>query len=233
MERERATVDAAEISVQVVLLGMTEDGLCTLLRPSSDEASLGLPRGPLHRGESLDEAAARIISSELGLAELFVEQLYTFMRADSARPRLRVAYYALVDARSLERTQAGLEHQAPRLAPIFVPWEGETGGPVEALDRDGVPYALPEDDEDVLGMAVKRVRGKLNYTPVGYQLLPERFTLLELQQVHETVLGRPFNKVAFRRRMLGSGELAATGERQRDVGHRPAELYRFRSRSAV
>mgnify|MGYP003430913003 CR=1 FL=1 len=59
------------------------------------------------------------------------------------------------------------------------------------------------------------------------------FTLLELQRVHETVLGRPLNKDSFRRRMLSSGELEATGESQKDVDHRPAELYRFARRSAV
>jgi 8-oxo-dGTP diphosphatase len=82
-------------------------------------------------------------------------------------------------------------------------------------------------------MAVKRIRGKLDYTPIGFQLLPERFTLADLQRVHETVLGRPLNKDSFRRRMLASGELEATGELQREVDHRPAELYRFNRRSAV
>lgn len=233
-------VREAEVAIEVVLLGMTEEGLMTLLRPLSDDfapheaadTTYALPRGRLRAGELLDEAAARILASELGLDGFFVEQLFTFMRAEGA-PCLRVAYYALVDARTLEAAKLEEGAGEPRLAPIFVPWEGETGGPVEALDHEGVPYALPDDDEDILGMAVKRVRGKLSYTPIGYQLLPARFTLLELQRVHETVLGRPFNKISFRRRMLGSGELEATGERQRDVGHRPAELYRFRSRSAV
>jgi 8-oxo-dGTP diphosphatase len=82
-------------------------------------------------------------------------------------------------------------------------------------------------------MAVKRLRGKLDYTPIGFQLLPRAFTLLSLQRVHETVLGRPVNKDSFRRRMLASGQLEATGESQRDVEHRPAELYRFARRSAV
>jgi 8-oxo-dGTP diphosphatase len=80
---------------------------------------------------------------------------------------------------------------------------------------------------------VRRIRGKLDYTPIGFQLLPDRFTLLELQRVHETVLGRPLNKDSFRRRILGSGQLEATGESEKDVDHRPAELYRFAKRSAV
>ena len=82
-------------------------------------------------------------------------------------------------------------------------------------------------------MAVKRIRGKLNYSAIGFQLLPRTFTLRRLQDVHETILGRPVNKDAFRRRMLASGVLHATGEREREVGHRPAELYRFAMTSAV
>jgi 8-oxo-dGTP diphosphatase len=82
-------------------------------------------------------------------------------------------------------------------------------------------------------MAVKRLRGKLDYSPIGFQLLPERFTLRQLQDVHETILGRPLNKDSFRRRMLASGQLEATGEREDEVEHRPAELFRFTHRSAL
>ncbi len=82
--------------------------------------------------------------------------------------------------------------------------------------------ALAFDHEDILGVAVKRIRGKLDYTPLGFQLLPERFTLLALQEVHETVLGRELNKDSFRRRMLASEGLVATGEMESGVGHRPA-----------
>ena len=86
---------------------------------------------------------------------------------------------------------------------------------------------------EILGMAVKRIRGKLDYTPIGFQLLPETFTLRRLQDVHETILGRTLNKDSFRRRMLASGLLEATGERETEVGHRPAEHYRFTRRSAI
>jgi len=82
-------------------------------------------------------------------------------------------------------------------------------------------------------MAVQRLRGKLEYTPIAFHLLPETFTLLDLQRVHETVLQRPLNKDSFRRRMVASGQLEATGEAQREVYHRPAELYRFAGRAAV
>jgi 8-oxo-dGTP diphosphatase len=164
---------------------------------------------------------------------VFLEQLYTFgaPRRDPRTRVIAVAYYALVDRGrfAAARTRGG----AVATARIVVPWEGETGGPVELVGPDGGTLALAFDHAEILGMAVKRLRGKLDYTPVGFQLLPSLFTLLELQRVHETVLARPLNKDSFRRRMLASGLLEATGETQKDVDHRPAELYRFSRRSAV
>jgi 8-oxo-dGTP diphosphatase len=118
-------------------------------------------------------------------------------------------------------------------ARITVPWEGETGGPIEVAGADGRELPLAFDHAEILGMAVKRLRGKLDYAPIGFQLLGDAFTLLELQKVHETVLGRPLNKDSFRRRMLASGQLEATGRMQDGVDHRPAELYRFLRRSAI
>jgi 8-oxo-dGTP diphosphatase len=101
------------------------------------------------------------------------------------------------------------------------------------VDATGKTLDVGFDHADIVGMAVKRLRGKLDDAPIGYQLLPDRCTLLELQRVHEIILGRELNKDSFRRKMLASGELEATGRRQVDVGHRPAELYRFTRRSAL
>ena len=78
-------------------------------------------------------------------------------------------------------------------------------------------------------MAVARVRGKLDYAPIGFELLPETFTLLELRLVHEAILGRPLNKDSFRRKILDRGLVEATGERATGLGHRPPALYRVRA----
>jgi len=224
------------VTVDMVLLSAFDDAFWTLLvrRPEPPfRGSWALPGGFVRMEESLDEAAARVLAAKAGLEDLYVEQLYTFGELDRD-PRARVitvSYYALVDRARFEAVDAA---ESDRLVGrITVPWEGETGGPVEVLDADRQPLEVAFDHDEILGMAVKRLRGKLDYTPVGYQLLPERFTLKQLQTVHETVLGRPLNKDSFRRRMLASGDLEATGVRQRDVDHRPAELYRFRRRSAV
>jgi len=219
------TVDVAVISVRDGTLGTL------LVRRAAGLAAL--PGGAVGLDEPLEDAAARALLTEAGLRDVFLEQLYTF-GAPGRDPRARVvtvAYYALVDGRRFDAIDRAA---TPVLtARIEVPWEGEAGGPVRALDEAGARLPLALDHADILGTAVKRIRGKLDYTPIGFQLLPERFTLRQLRQVHETVLGRPLNKDSFRRRMLASGQLERTDERQQGVDHRPAALYRFGRRSAV
>lgn len=224
------------VAVDVALLTVRDERLHTLLVRRAEHPHRGrfaLPGGFVGMHESLDAAARRVLSTKAGLSKLFVEQLYTF--GDPKRdPRTRVisvTYYALVEPERFAEHPANRE--GVTVARLEVPWEGETGGPVKVVDTSGAELSVAFDHDDILGMAVKRVRGKLGYTPIGFQLLPDTFTLLELQTVHEAVLGRSLNKDSFRRKMLASGQLEATGERQADVGHRPAELYRFVRRSAV
>jgi 8-oxo-dGTP diphosphatase len=223
------------LAVDVVLLTVSEGALYTLLVRREEHPHKGrwaLPGGFVGLPESLDAAAARVLEGKTGLVRVFLEQLYTF--GDPRRdPRMRVitvAYYALVERRRFDAARAQGEL---RVARVVVPWAGETGGAVELQGDDRAPLAAAFDHAKIIGTAVKRIRGKLDYAPIGYQLLPREFTLFELQRAHETVLGRSVNKDSFRRRMLASGDLEATGESQRDVDHRPAELYRFAGRSSI
>jgi 8-oxo-dGTP diphosphatase len=228
------------VAVDVALLSAFDGALSALLvrrREAPAQGRWALPGGFVGIKESLDDAARRVLSAKAGIVPAagrpYLEQLYTF--GEPGRdPRTRiitVAYYALVHRRLFEEAAAaGTGAAAARLV---VPWEGETGGPVEALDAAGGALDLAFDHDEILGMAVRRIRGKLDYTPIGFQLLPEEFSLRGLQEVHETVLGRPLNKDSFRRRMLASGMLEATGRHERDAAHRPAELYRFTRRAAV
>ena len=147
------------------------------------------------------------------------------MHRDPRTRVITVAYYALVDEARLRRAKPDRGEAA--VARIDVPWEGEAGGPVCALDAEGRELPLAFDHADMLGLVVRRLRGKLDYAPIGFQLLPRRFTLRQLQQVHEAVLGRKVNKDSFRRSVLARGLVAATGEMEQDVPYRPAELYRF------
>lgn len=236
MPNTKDKLEHVAAAVDVALLSALDGDLYTLAVRRAEQPFKGrwaLPGGALRTGESLEAAAARVLAQKGGLKDVFLEQLYTFgePRRDPRGRTLSVAYYALVDHRRFTGADVAARGATP--ARIHVPWEGETGGPVEIHGPDRAPLALAFDHADILGMAVRRIRGKLDYTPIGFQLLPDVFTLFELQRVHETVLGRPLNKDSFRRRMLASGLLEATGRTQQDVDHRPAELYRFGKRSAV
>jgi 8-oxo-dGTP diphosphatase len=233
---DASAYERPSVAVDVVVLSVDDGQLGAVLYKRLQHprrGSYALPGGFVGIDESLDDAAARLLRDKAGLDRVFIEQLYTFGRP-KRDPRARVitvAYYALIAADRLR----DLATRAPgtAVARLRVDWEGEVGGPVSALDDDGRELKLFLDHADVLGVAVKRLRGKLDYTPVGFQLLGDTFTLRELQSVHEAIRGATVNKDSFRRRMLQSGHLDATGERERDVAYRPAELYRFSRRSAV
>jgi len=230
-----AAYDAAEfphpsVTVDVAPVTTADGALHALLVRRTDHPAKGkwaLAGGFVGMKESLDDAAARVLATKAGLSGIFLEQLYTFGDVDRD-PRTRVisvAYYALVDDARLRRAKP--EKGEAAIARIDVPWEGETSGRVRALDADGGELPLAFDHADVLGLVVKRLRGKLDYAPIGFQLLPRRFTLRQLQEVHEAILGRKHNKDSFRRSVLARGVVAATGEMERDVPYRPAELYRY------
>jgi 8-oxo-dGTP diphosphatase len=222
------------VTVDVVMLTVKDRTLEVLLvqrdeHPFKDTWSL--PGGFVQMTESLDAAATRVLHAKTGLSDVFLEQLYTFGNPDRD-PRTRVitvSYYALVNSERLEELQL---QKNVKLASVNVPWAGEVGGPVEIeLEHQAVTLAF--DHAQIIGTAVKRLRGKLDYAPVGFQLLPERFTLRALQDIHETIHGHTVNKDSFRRRMQFSGQLAPTGDREEGTDYRPAEYYVFKAASAL
>jgi 8-oxo-dGTP diphosphatase len=224
------------VAVDVALLTVDQGRLRTLGLRRAEHPYRGrvvLPGGFVRPEESLDQAARRVLESKVGIQRLFIEQLCTFGEPDRD-PRTRVisvAYYALIDA---ERFHAACTSRSELcLAHVRVPWAGETGGAVTLEDEQGGELGMGFDHDAILGTAVKRLRGKLNYAPIGFQLLPEEFTLADLQRVHEVILDHDLNKDSFRRRMLASGVLEATGRHVQGASHRPPELYRFRQRSAL
>jgi 8-oxo-dGTP diphosphatase len=164
-----------------------------------------LPGGFVRDGESLEDAAARVLETETGLRDVYLEQLYTF--GDPARdPRGRVvtvAYIALVRPGG----------PAPREG---AEWVGMTGLP-----------ALAFDHRPILDYALQRLRYKLEYTPVGFRLLPEEFSLSQVQTAYEAILGRALDKRNFRKKLLSLKVLKPLARTARDGAHRPARLYRF------
>jgi 8-oxo-dGTP diphosphatase len=217
------TFEHPSVAVDVALLTVQNKELKTLLllrheHPYRDFWTL--PGGFVGIEESLEDAAVRILKQKAGLEDVFLEQLYTF-GSPERDPRMRVisvAYYALVSFEklsSLENTTLATLH--------------EVKGKLE-LRLEGQPIQLGFDHLEILHVVLQRLRGKLEYAPLGYELLPKHFTLRELQDVHETILGRKLNKDSFRRRMLASGELVATGKMETGREFRPAEKYRRRKK---
>ncbi|UCC62424.1 MAG: NUDIX hydrolase [Anaerolineae bacterium] len=174
------------------------------------EGMWALPGGFVHIDESLEEAARRELEEETGVRDVYLEQLYTFGDVDRD-PRTRVitvAYFALISSDHLQLRAAS-----------------------DAADVGwfpaGDPPPLAFDHDDILSYAVTRLRYKLEYSAVGFQLLPAEFTLTELQTAYETILEEKLDKRNFRRRVLQAGVLEETGF-YRLGEHRPAKLYRFR-----
>lgn len=223
------------VAVDVVVLSAARGSLEVAVYQRSEHPARGrfaLPGGFVRIDESLDHAAARLLRDKAGLDGVFVEQLHTF-GAVGRDPRGRivtVAYYALVPP---ARLHAAFARPDARVATVRVPWLGRDAGAVELFDQRGMAMPLAFDHAQIVGAAVSRLRASLDETAIGFELLPAEFTLRELQDVHEAVRGETVNKDSFRRRMLAGGVLAATGDRERDASHRPAELYRFAPRPAV
>lgn len=167
-----------------------------------------LPGGFVHLDETLDEAARRELEEETGLREVFLEQLHTFGAVDRD-PRERVvsvAYYALV------KPSAAI-------------------AATDAAEADWFPAAsvppLAFDHADILAAALERLRDKLRREPVGFELLPPKFTLGQLQRLYEAVLGTALDKRNFRKKVLGYDLLVPLKETHREGAHRPAQLFRF------
>jgi 8-oxo-dGTP diphosphatase len=213
--RPAANACNRDVAVVVVIFTVKEDRLQVLLVRRSAEPfkdAWSLPGGLLARDESLDDAAVRKLEEETGVTELFLEQLFTFSDLDG-RGSIAVAYFALIDI-----YKALLAQRSEWLPAWF---------PVSDLP------ALAFHNDRVIDYALRRLRAKLEYSNVAYSLLPDEFTLSQLQTTYEAILGRPLDKRNFRKRAASAGLVAPTGRRAGVGRHRPAQLYRFRERRPV
>ncbi len=169
-----------------------------------------LPGGFVDMEEDLEHAALRELEEETGVTNVFIEQLYTFGRP-GRDPRGRVvsvAYYALVNL---------AEH------PVRAATDARM---VKWFELEDIPK-LAFDHDEIMQVAINRLQAKVRYQPIGFELLPEQFTLSQLQRLYETVLGvKELNKRNFRTRILKMGVLKEVGK-QEGVAHRPAVLYSF------
>jgi len=201
------------VTVDCVVFGLDGGDLKVLLIERGVEPYAGswaLPGGFVAMDESLDDAARRELAEETGLTDVFLEQLYTF-GAPGRDPRGRVvsvAYYGLVNLAD-HQLRAATDARAAA-------WFSVAAAP-----------ELSFDHADILATARQRVRGKLRYQPIGFELLGRKFTLRQLQHLYETILDRKLDKRNFRRKIRRMGVLMELNETERGVAHRAARLYRF------
>ena len=211
------------VAVDLVLLTVLDRTLRALLmrRPDQGQDAWALPGGFVRIADSIEATVDWVLRDKAHLPGAFVEQLYTFGALDRD-PRGRVisvAHYALAPAERLAEAVRVSDHLV--LAEISVAADGA----VAATLPGGASATLAFDHGDILALTVQRLRGKLDYTAVGLELLPALFTLRQLQEVHEAILGAPLAKPAFRRKMLDRGVLRPTGQFETGGAYRPAELY--------
>lgn len=201
------------VTVDLVIFTLRQGILHVLLIKRRQQPFAGmwaLPGGFVRLDESLEDAAQRELREESGVEEVYLEQLYTFGHPERD-PRTRVitvAYFALVRAEQ-QRLRAATDAAAANWFPAYEPPD------------------LAFDHRQILDYAITRLRYKLEYTALAFELLPEEFTLTELQQTYEHILNEELDKRNFRRKVLQSDVLEATN-RKRFGEHRPARLYRFR-----
>jgi 8-oxo-dGTP diphosphatase len=211
--RKQDRAKDVQVAVDLVIFTVRDDGLQVVLVQRGVAPFAGrwaLPGGFIHEGESLESAARRELAEETGVRDVYLEQLYTFGDPErDARGRvITVAYFALIAA-DRQRLAAGTDAAAARWWPA------------------GTPPPLAFDHREILDYAIERLRNKLEYTTVGFQVLPKKFTLTQLQRVYEAILGRALDKRNFRRKMELLDILTPLDEWATDGPSRPAQLFTF------
>jgi len=174
------------------------------------EGHWAIPGGFVRMDETLEQAALRELQEETGIHDVFLEQLYTFgdLERDPRDRTITVAYYALINLVD-QQIQAATDAREANWFPI-----------------SEIPE-LAFDHDQILQTAIARLRGKIRYEPIGFELLPKKFTLTQLQKLYEIVLDRQLDKRNFRKKILSMDLLIDTNELEQGVSHRAAKLYRF------
>lgn len=201
------------LTVDCVVFGLDKEDLKIMLikrKLPPFQGKWALPGGFVRIDETLEDAAFRELREETGIEKLFLEQLYTFgnVKRDPRERVVTVAYYALVNLGE-HKIQATTDAEKAAWFSI-----------------DDLPD-LAFDHKQIIEVALQRLKGKVRYQPIGFELLPSKFTLSQLQRLYEIVLDEKFDKRNFRKRILSMGLLVDLDEVEEDVAHRAAKLYKF------
>lgn len=203
----------ANLSIDCVVFGLHKGRLKVLTVEYGQGPHKGcwaLPGGWVRVDESIDAAAARHLKDLTGLDDIYLQQLQAFGEVNRVKESriVTIAYYALVKQED------------------FAIVIGNTTSDVQWRDLDE-PRSLIFDHEDILQLALTSLRHRVRHEPIGFNLLPQKFTLLQLQELYEAILNVKLDKPNFRRKMIKMKLLTPCGEKQKHVAHRAAELYHF------
>lgn len=214
MNTNYAEYEQPGVTVDLAIFTVNKNKLKVMLVKRAEPPFLdfwSMPGGFLMSGESLEDAAYRVLTEKTGVKNVYMEQLYTF--GDPCRdPRARVitvAYFALIPWENLNQPES------KKIKDL-------TWCSVDQLPK------LAFDHKEILKYAVKRLRAKASYSNIVYGLMPEQFRLSELQTMYEIIINDKLDKRNFRKRMLATGLLQETGEKDTSGAHRPAMLYQFK-----
>lgn len=229
---------------------LDEQKLTVLLVKRVEHPYLGcwsLPGGFVRIQETLDKAAARVLKSKTGLDDLYIEQLFTFGDPDRD-PRMRIvscAYLALIDRAEFKPQQENapisatewFEIEFTETALRLSCSEESFDMPIEKTTEQRGKIVLERyriagdssfafDHAGIILEGLLRLRGKIGYTDIVFNMMPERFSIADLQQIYEIVLGKKLLPPAFRRTI--APKIVGTGEYTKDKGHRPSQLFTYR-----
>lgn len=217
MSKKNINVFSSEVidalSIDCIILGFQESKLKVLLVQHAEgiiKDQWALPGGWVAYNENIDAAAYRLLKDLTGVKELYLEQLQAFGNVDRYPTKrvITIAYYAL--------TRPEIYELIPGFTASDVRW-------VNLQDSTDLPY----DHSGILNFAWQRLKQKVKNEPIGFNLLPEKFTLLQLQELYEAILETTLDKPNFRRKIMKMNLLISCNETQKGVSHRAANLYRF------
>ena len=202
------------LSVDCVVFGLDQDELKVLLIERGEEPYKGysaLPGNLVHPDEDMDESAVRVLKELTGLEDIYLDQVRAFGKVNR-HPAGRVvtmSYYALIKITEYDlQPQSGFAKLA----------EWKSFKEIEELAFDHY---------EILQACYQRLQHKVLHEPIGFNLLPEKFTLTHLQFLYQAILDKELDKRNFRKKILGMNLLVDLKEQQQNVSHRPAKLYSF------
>jgi 8-oxo-dGTP diphosphatase len=223
------------VSVDCVILGFSDNNLEVLLIERSpgneniDDDLLALPGDLIYEDEKLDEAASRVLKELTNLENIYLEQVYTFgdpdriskekdiawlnsVRTNPEARVITVAYTSLVKKELYKPTPSGFARNA-----IWLPVQDL---PILAFDHN-----------QLLEKALEFLKSKIYVEPVGFELLPKKFTMAQLQRLYEIILQTELDKRNFRRKILKTSFVVPLDEKQKGVAHKPARLFKFEKKN--